>query len=794
MYADIKPENLLINMKTKVLKLCDFGFARVITQTAQELTDYVATRWYRAPELLLGSTNYTFGVDMWAIGCIMGEISDGQPLFPGESEVDQLFIVQKILGPLISEHVELFMANQRFAGLKFPDMSKPETLQKKYVGKFSKRALNFMRGLLSMDPADRPTSSVCLMNAYFEGMDSLQTRNSSDSKALPASSFNVSPRGMGGGGGGVVGASVNWSQGINLPSAMGKQIDRQEKAMKYVQQQNPQMHLPHYQPTPPREAPRDVEGSNVVDNLDVLDEFQVHNLHISHVVQQSKLRHSDGKAFASHEGIHSTPLQQTQEYLENCKIDANDAGSHSSFVAQTTDFKAEVPGKIMQFDVWNFDPLSTDGAPSSSRQKVGLKGRGLGASNENKESNEISSNVSPTIYQPTGQIVSKERDLQRARELDKEAERERERQREKEIRAFREFSTKLPIKQHRRSFVGVLDQDGLNQTPSELSSLDRHHLGSFNDNLSGNLKAPGPIPSTKPEKALASIPMNVGLPLPVEQCGAGGQRKTPRSGVCISFLSCDCRSFRTLTVATCPVFAVAVPPLEVLTPGTGQGTARNRTRVQGTGHFVHESGTISHPIVQRAQGVALGPVPSHQWERQYQSQQSNNNPHFGHMYPGSGSDVVTPSPRPSGVHGVNGVSPADISQGNTTVGNRGIMPLSVQIAQQNNIQPPKSRGGYIPHNSPPPTSHNQGPHVQVLPQISGTNIDMMRADAKSTTGKDFMQTKGGLSKEQQNYFHDTTLNGDRVIAQKQSDDTDGSKEKERGSAHIVNPQRNQVGG
>jgi cyclin-dependent kinase-like len=170
-HRDIKPENLLINVKTRILKLCDFGFARVISNSGQDLTDYVATRWYRAPELLLGSTNYSFGVDMWAIGCIMGEISDGQPIFPGESEVDQLYIVQKIIGPLTADQTDLFMSNPRFAGLKFPDMSKPETLQKKYMGKLSRRALNFMKALLMMDPADRPSANMCLSSPYFEGMD-----------------------------------------------------------------------------------------------------------------------------------------------------------------------------------------------------------------------------------------------------------------------------------------------------------------------------------------------------------------------------------------------------------------------------------------------------------------------------------------------------------------------------------------------------------------------------------------------------------------------------------------------
>ena len=90
-HRDIKPENLLVN-PDHTLKLCDFGFARTVQNPGQgqQLTDYVATRWYRAPELLLGSTTYTKAVDLWAIGCIMGELVDGQPLFPGESEIDQM--------------------------------------------------------------------------------------------------------------------------------------------------------------------------------------------------------------------------------------------------------------------------------------------------------------------------------------------------------------------------------------------------------------------------------------------------------------------------------------------------------------------------------------------------------------------------------------------------------------------------------------------------------------------------------------------------------------------------------
>lgn len=86
-HRDIKPENLLINPQTNDLRLCDFGFARVLNNNKGNLTDYVATRWYRAPELLL-SPNYGKEVDIWAIGCILGELTDGEALFPGESEID----------------------------------------------------------------------------------------------------------------------------------------------------------------------------------------------------------------------------------------------------------------------------------------------------------------------------------------------------------------------------------------------------------------------------------------------------------------------------------------------------------------------------------------------------------------------------------------------------------------------------------------------------------------------------------------------------------------------------------
>lgn len=97
-HRDIKPENLLIS-KNGILKLCDFGFARELSKRKTALlTDYVSTRWYRAPELLVGDAAYSKAVDIWSIGCIFAEIYNGMPLFPGESDIDTLYHILKACG------------------------------------------------------------------------------------------------------------------------------------------------------------------------------------------------------------------------------------------------------------------------------------------------------------------------------------------------------------------------------------------------------------------------------------------------------------------------------------------------------------------------------------------------------------------------------------------------------------------------------------------------------------------------------------------------------------------------
>ncbi|XP_070276148.1 cyclin-dependent kinase-like 1 isoform X2 [Myotis yumanensis] len=148
-HRDVKPENILIT-RHSVIKLCDFGFARLLTGPSDYYTDYVATRWYRSPELLVGDMQYGPPVDVWAIGCVFAELLSGVPLWPGKSDVDQLYLIRKTLGDLIPRHQQVFSTHQYFGGVKIPD---PEDM-----------------GCLHMDPAERLTCEQLLQHPYFDSI------------------------------------------------------------------------------------------------------------------------------------------------------------------------------------------------------------------------------------------------------------------------------------------------------------------------------------------------------------------------------------------------------------------------------------------------------------------------------------------------------------------------------------------------------------------------------------------------------------------------------------------------
>ncbi|OQR81823.1 cyclin-dependent kinase-like [Thraustotheca clavata] len=163
-HRDIKPENLLVS-KNGVLKLCDFGFARTLAAAGAKYTDYVSTRWYRAPELLVGDVSYGKAVDVWAVGCMFAEITTGLPLFPGDSDIDQLYHIIKCLGRITSRQQELFRKNSLYVGVKLPEVTEIETLEDKFP-QLDKLAIDFLHQTVQDEPLDRWTCKELLQHPY----------------------------------------------------------------------------------------------------------------------------------------------------------------------------------------------------------------------------------------------------------------------------------------------------------------------------------------------------------------------------------------------------------------------------------------------------------------------------------------------------------------------------------------------------------------------------------------------------------------------------------------------------
>ena len=143
-HRDIKPQNLLLDPNTGVLKLCDFGSAKILVENEPNVS-YICSRYYRAPELIFGATNYTTKIgesysltfvifaptdgntDVWSTGCVMAELMLGQPLFPGESGIDQLVEIIKVLGTPTREQIRTM--NPNYMEHRFPQI-KPHPFSK----------------------------------------------------------------------------------------------------------------------------------------------------------------------------------------------------------------------------------------------------------------------------------------------------------------------------------------------------------------------------------------------------------------------------------------------------------------------------------------------------------------------------------------------------------------------------------------------------------------------------------------------------------------------------------------
>nr|XP_033492260.1 mitogen-activated protein kinase 15 isoform X1 [Epinephelus lanceolatus] len=169
-HRDQKPSNVLLDTDC-VVKLCDFGLARSLNQIQEDsgnpaLTEYVATRWYRAPEILLGSARYTKGVDMWSLGCILGEMLLGKALFPGTSTINQ---IEKIMSAIPHPSPEDILAIKSEYGSSVIQrmLLKPQVpLEDLLQTSVPPDALDLLKGLLVFNPDKRLTAEQALQHPY----------------------------------------------------------------------------------------------------------------------------------------------------------------------------------------------------------------------------------------------------------------------------------------------------------------------------------------------------------------------------------------------------------------------------------------------------------------------------------------------------------------------------------------------------------------------------------------------------------------------------------------------------
>lgn len=162
-HRDLKPENLLVTKD--IIKIADFGLAREVS-SEPPYTEYVSTRWYRAPEVLLQSSVYGSAVDMWAMGAIIAELFTLRPLFPGSSEADELYKICSIIG---TPNQDTWAEGLQLAdAIKFQFPQFPSVHLSLLVPSASEDAISLISLLCSWDPGKRPTAAEALQHSFFQ--------------------------------------------------------------------------------------------------------------------------------------------------------------------------------------------------------------------------------------------------------------------------------------------------------------------------------------------------------------------------------------------------------------------------------------------------------------------------------------------------------------------------------------------------------------------------------------------------------------------------------------------------
>ncbi|WJX46682.1 Cell division control protein 2-B [Trifolium repens] len=165
LHRDLKPQNLLIDRSSNSLKLADFGLARAFGIPVRTFTHEVVTLWYRAPEILLGSRQYSTPVDVWSVGCIFAEMINQRPLFPGDSEIDELFKIFRIMG---TPNEDTWPGVTSLPDFKSAFPKWPSQDLATLVPNLEPAGLDILSSMLRLDPSRRITARGALEHEYFK--------------------------------------------------------------------------------------------------------------------------------------------------------------------------------------------------------------------------------------------------------------------------------------------------------------------------------------------------------------------------------------------------------------------------------------------------------------------------------------------------------------------------------------------------------------------------------------------------------------------------------------------------
>ncbi|KAG5073077.1 hypothetical protein JHK86_008288 [Glycine max] len=164
--------SMQVNPHTHQVKICDFGSAKVLVKGEPNIS-YICSRYYRAPELIFGATEYTTAIDIWSVGCVLAELMLGQPLFPGESGVDQLVEIIKVLGTPTREEIKCM--NPNYTEFKFPQI-KAHPWHKIFHKRMPPEAVDLVSRLLQYSPNLRCTALDTLTHPFFDELRDPNTR------------------------------------------------------------------------------------------------------------------------------------------------------------------------------------------------------------------------------------------------------------------------------------------------------------------------------------------------------------------------------------------------------------------------------------------------------------------------------------------------------------------------------------------------------------------------------------------------------------------------------------------